>query len=555
MNYLLEKTFENRGYTSEFLESINCSEHRLLEHIDTLCEKLHEIHESGHKIVIYPDYDMDGIAAGVCNFAGLSELGFAVSLFIPNPEDGYGISISSIDRLMMEYPDVHTILTCDVGVSEQESITYARSLGVQVLVTDHHIQKEGDVSAADVLVDPMSLTDTYEHPFICGAYVAYQCLERYVELYGNGMQREQISRLRVFAGIGTISDTMPVLYENRQLILDMISISRMIFCDGDDMIVNMVSGCDVYRRAFYGLYIMLKVFYENGVITNDSDITESFFGYYFAPSFNSVKRMEGDLSRAFLVFFGADPMSHAEYLIQLNSQRKTDVARYMQELMESDQPYAPFVYLSDAPSGILGLLAQKLLTDDKPVIVLRKDDSYHGSGRSPEWYPFFDRATAADFYVGGHNPAFGIGLKNKKEIQRLITFLKTDVDMVSSQVEKSVFVPDFVISQDGHGDTPIDILLFREYLSELEYYHPFGKGFPAPSILLRFTKQESEWSYLGKTRSHLKIRLPYGFTVLLWNQANMMHLHDDTDVYYVLGHLELNEFNGVHTMNFVGEFI
>ena len=555
MNRLVEKTFENRGYSPAFLHDINVSDHALLEHVDTLCEHLNALRVQNQKLVILPDFDMDGIASGVLLFAGLSELGFSVSLFIPRPEDGYGFDTAVIDRLMSEYPDTHTILTCDVGVAENDAIAYAQSFGLQVLVTDHHAQTPDTISLADVLVDPMSLTDTYAFPYICGAHVAYQCLEQYAFLYGTVSDREQIARLRVFAGIGTVSDGMPVLHENRQLVRDMISISRMIFCDGDDMIVNMVSGCDVYRRAFYGLFVMLKTFSDAGVIQDEFDIDEDFFGYYFAPAFNSIKRMSGDLSRAFLVFFGGEPEKDAEYLIQLNSLRKIEVARYMKELEESDQPYAPFVYLSDAPSGILGLLAQKLVTDEHPVVVLRKDGTYHGSGRSPEWYPFLERVFPADFYAAGHNAAFGVGLKNKTEIKRLVTFLQTDMLTVGKDVEQKPFVPDFVISQDGSGDTPIDILLFREYLSEINHFRPFGKGFPAPSILLRFTKQESEWEYLGKTRSHLKIHLPYGFTVLLWNQAGMMSLRDETDTYFVLGHLELSEFRGNHTMNFIGDFV
>lgn len=554
-NRLLQKTFENRGYSDSFLQEIEVYDHDTLEHIDALCAKLHEIHEHQRKIVILPDFDMDGIAAGTLGFAGLSELGFCVSLYIPNPADGYGFDEHTIDDLLTQHPDASVILTCDVGVGEIRGITYAKALGFEVLVTDHHIQQYQN--PADVLVDPMSVTDTYSHPMICGAYVLYQCLQHYADTYCNTFVQEQIQRLRVFAGIGTVSDAMPLLYENRQLVRDMISISHLIWCDGDDTIVNMISGCDVYRRAFYGLHCMFQAFSDIDVIGSRDDISETFFGYYFAPAFNSVKRMSGHLSEAFLVFFGANQKSHAEYLIELNNKRKAAVTKYWNQMITDPQPYAPFVYLSDAPTGLLGLLAQKMMLCDPthPVVVVRKDENYHGSGRSPAWYPFIDRTKDSAFYVAGHQSAFGIGLENISEIWNLMTFLQYDVAQLRPAPADLEPVYDFVIAQDGTGDTQIDILLFMEYLSELRKYQPFGKGFPQPNILLKFSNAESTWQYSGRAKQHLKIVLPYGFTVLLWNQASEMARHDKCTEHTIAGYLELSEFNGVHTMNFIGEFV
>ena len=117
MNYLVEKTFANRGYTPEYLREINNPYYEELKDIDTLAARLKEIHDAGLPITIIPDFDMDGICAGDCGYGGMAELGFKVILFIPNAAEGYGISAKTIDDVLAVYPDTKVIITCDTGIS------------------------------------------------------------------------------------------------------------------------------------------------------------------------------------------------------------------------------------------------------------------------------------------------------------------------------------------------------------------------------------------------------------------------------------------------------
>ena len=556
-NWLIEKTFENRGYTFDYIEEIDKADHAVLKDADVLCTRLYQIYLSGKHIVFIPDFDMDGIMSGVIGYSGLAELGFSVSLYLPNPKKGYGFDEEDVKRILAQYPDVEVIITGDVGISCYDGIDFAKQCGIEVLITDHHLQKA--VSNADCIVDPMRMDETYAHPGICGAYVVYQCLQLYADTYCNRFVQEQIRRLRVFAGIGTISDSMPLLYENRQLVRDAIIIARLIYANGDDFIVNHIMGSDVYRRAFRGLYTMLNVFATMGKLSTTDSIDEDFFGYYLAPTFNSVKRIGDDMTRAFGVFFGSNPVDDANYLYELNNERKTLVAQYFAELRQTDQPYAPYIYLSNAPGGILGLLAQQLLLESGvPTVVLTQEGTkYRGSGRSPVWYPFLDRTEPAGFYAAGHNPAFGIGVTDKRELKALYAFLAKDVSDVLSVTEMpdTTFHPDFVIAHDGSGDTVIDILLFVEYLQELSKYHPFGASFEPPHILLKFKPSDGEWSVLGGMKQHLKIRLAHGFEVLLWNQGNEISRKDSDAECHVVGKLGINEYRGTHTVNFTGTFM
>ena len=396
--------------------------------------------------------------------------------------------------------------------------------------------------------------ETYEQPRICGAYVVYQCLQMYADLYCTRYVQEQIRRLRVFAGIGTISDSMPLLFENRPLVRDAVSIARMIYSNGTDFVVNHMPGCDVYRRAFRGLNTILRMFADSGKISKPGDITEIFFGYYLAPVFNSVKRIGTDMQDAFGVFFGAEVQANAAKLFALNNERRALVERYLVELTSADQPFAPYIYWSDAPTGVLGLLAKRMSDmTGLPAAVIRQDDTIHGSGRSPVWYPFVTRTKAVDAYAAGHEVAFGIGFHGDADIKKLYDFLANDVHAVMSQTDMSQYEakPDFVIAHDGTGDVVIDIVLFLEYLDELQQLRPFGSGFPAPSVLLKFRPEDGDWTILGSTKQHLKIRLDHGLEVLLWNQAPLMEKKDSMKECYVIGHLVKNEFRDIQTVQFV----
>lgn len=555
MNRLIKRTFENRGYTDEYIQEINNYSHDVLKDSDVLCQKLKNIHDEKKHLVIIPDFDMDGIMSGVCNFTGFAELGFVVSLFIPDPSDGYGFTKKTVKRLFKEYPTVEAVITCDVGITCYEGIDALKTLGVEVLITDHHLQEKA--LNADVVVDPNRLDETYSHPGICGAYVAYQILQQYADTYCDVYMQEQISRLRVFAGIGTISDMMPLLYENRKLVLDSVDICRLVYSDGDDFFVNAITGCDTYRRAFYGLFVTLNAFADAGKITDSDSIDEQFFAYYLAPTFNCLKRMNKDMANAFGIFFDADPSEKANNLIMWNDERKTLEQEYMQRILSVAQPYAPYIYFTDAPAGFVGLIANKLmLVSGVPTLVVSQDgDGFSGSGRSPKWYPFVEKVLPEGYHVAGHNAAFGVGFTDKRELDSYYAFIVKDVDEVAKNLPEEREVFDFVIAQDGTGDVGIDLFLFADYLQEIKKYRPFGQEFPAPNILLKFIPDECEWSLIGKAKQHIKIKLNYGFELLLWNQAQYQNMASSNEPMYVSGNLNVSKFNDVTTINFIGTVI
>lgn len=524
-NPMTARFLEVRGYTPEYLADIEDASHADLMDVDVLCERLVGFRSRGERVVILPDFDMDGIAAGTLGYAGLVELGFDAALFRPDPSEGYGFSAAAVDRLVAEFPDARCILTCDVGITCYEGVERARELGLSVLVTDHHTQEEGHALAADVVVDPCRVDETYSVRGICGAHVLWQVLDRLCARYFP-QARENIDLLRVFAGIGTVSDMMPLVHENRPLVRDAVAICRLIWADGRSTAwLGSVAATPVLQSSLWGVRAMLDCFASAGKIARSEDIDESFFGYYLAPAFNAAKRMGAAMDDVFGVFFSDERYELASSLYSLNEMRKKAVADAYDDMMSRTQPYAPHIYLSDAGAGLLGLLATRVVRDTaEPCLVLAQEkgkSSWHGSGRSPEWYPALDRIGGEGFFIAGHQGAFGVGVTDNRELKALSAFLSRDVAEQRPEGLSPEVVPDLTIGLRTSCDFDVDCAMLSEFLDDMDRLRPFGRGFEAPVVECRFPAGAAAVRTMGSAKQHLKLSLLCGLDVLCWNQAGV----------------------------------
>lgn len=562
MNKLIQRMLENRGYPYDFLDDINRCDHVLPSNIDLLCERLHRYRLSGERVIMLSDFDTDGIMSGVIGFSGLAEMGFNVALYLPTT-DSYGFSEDDVVRILSQYSDAKVILTADVGISAHKGVEYAQRCGLEVLVTDHH--KTSDVVQGNVVVDPACDVNKDVYPSICGAHVLYLVLLSYAKRYAP-LFVSQIERLSVFAGIATVADSMPVYYENRPIIRQAVSFCRSLYADGDISVVASLPGCAIYRRCFFGLFKLIEVFSRHGKLRDSASLTETFFGFYVAPALNSIKRMSGDITDAYMVFFGDEGSAvvSLEKILSLTDQRKLLVEEGFQEIVSdlSSQPWAPYIYVTTAPAGLRGLLAQRFLSmTGLPVLVVAETDdgSYIGSGRCPSWFPFLDIVGSLDFvHPAGHNVAFGVKLDGSLACDDMFSFLKAEVDHRKPADFGKPSKPDFVISTvDPDADCGLDEDLFYDYLSEIEAYRPFGVGFQEPQADLEFDPRQAVWSYLGSKHSHVKAMLPGGFSVLLFNQASLFPDGIDPSVMpsfvKVRGRISINEFRGRKFLQFIGE--
>lgn len=638
LNLLLEK----RGLTwSDYVE-MNNPEHTDLLDINKIADELDIVYKNNEKIVILPDFDMDGVMSGVVLHAGLSELGFNSELYIPSSQNGYGFSRDDINLLIERHKGVKAIITCDVGISEFDSIKYARELGLKVFVTDHHVPQSGHLMA-NVAVNPNRVDDTYENKSICGAHVAWQVLDHYVRTKRNDIDLVQkIEYLRVFAGIGTISDMMSLVHENRKLVNDSVTISQLMLnydpetgkvdlneSGRPQFFQNFTCKSKAYRNAFYGL----SRFYYNYAkadkprISTRKDINSIFYGFYVAPVFNSLKRLGGDMNHAFGVFFDELPnqQKHIDTLFAANEKRKELVEHYMEilleEVEEGKQPLAPYIYTTEAPGGIVGLLATRLINESGlPTLVLsgNDNDGFHGSGRSPYWYNFntntkrhnleilaskykmsvdevvqllkdanaieSDELTpeenaeivrrreeaekhllvkyarskrAQQYFVAGHEGAFGFGAKSYKYLQKFKEYLEKETTKVWDEYVSVNGEPkspeDFVISTLGDGDVPFDLESIYDFMSDIKYIEPFGSGWAQPLVKMRIKASEVDIYSVGAEGTHARlVASDYdGFVIMAWSSYDKLEDIDDDAIIEVTGNFSWNFFNDKWSVNLI----
>jgi single-stranded-DNA-specific exonuclease len=563
-----------RGLTDEYLIDINNPFHEELKDVDRMAAELHRIRMAGEQIVVLPDFDMDGITSGVLGWAGLNELGFNAELYIPDYRRGHDISVEAVRELREQYPNATAIITCDGGINSNEGINEARALGLITLVTDHHMELPPG-STADIAVNPVRISEDYAHPGICGAYVLHQVLAAYALRYAPNKEGS-ISLLKLFSGIGTVSDVMPLLFENRKMVRDSLSIARMLHVsipaedlvteyDIENSILMMLLRSQnhhpAFVSAFEGFALMMQAFkqhrqpiideegnqaidsrgelmFESGKLRSLADLNEEFYAFYMAPAFNAIRRVGGSMHDAFGVFIAPtahQKYEHAKAIIDINELRKKLSADYLLKLQEEEQPLAHLgVYFTDAPIGMLGLIASNLMRDtERPTVVVRRPASpsspVGGSARSPFWFPIITTMTPRGFVAVGHENACGVRADNLDELVRLAQEMHEAADVIYSQMLPSGELDAaqgaaLVLGPGEDCDAGLtDVEELMDLTQGIDSLAPFGHGFPRPEIELVVDLSRCSIATLGAGDKHLRIILPIGMKVLWWNSADRLH--------------------------------
>lgn len=573
---------ERRGVLDETSwQAINDETHELLGHVDELTDMLEQDIVNGNGIVILPDFDMDGISSATVLYVGLSLMGANVNLFVPNPSEGYGFNADTINRLVTEFPACRTLITCDTGISCVDGVKRANELGLSVLVTDHHEESPTDTvrGLADIIVNPCATDSTYEHREICGAFVAYQCMCRLADRFHADVTK-YVRLLGVFAGIGTISDSMPLLYENRLLVMRTVKTCNMLWSHYEPLMSLLSGAPEPLRYAFRGLHVVHDAFVNVGKakpVNLAHRETEEFFGFYMTPAFNAMKRLNQDMGLAYGMFVDkvADSYISAKgenhvmnrtrwqresmiTMVRVNERRKALVDRTMVEIREGgslweQEPYA-YVLPSDTPRGILGLIAMQMTKKSGlPCVVLAMNDdgTLAGSGRSPDWFPMLDtvRGRISGVRLAGHQGAFGISANSVDSLERLASFVSQLVHDAIIKAEEDGKLSDGCDFNVDLSDECTDIHVLSDELLGLAYdiesLRPFGRGFEKPTIRLRLPTNRAWWKQFGTDGRHLKATVMNStIDCISWNNGATISNGVPAGHVSFLGTPEINEYNG-----------
>ncbi len=419
-----------------------------LKGVKEAVERITRARDEGETVVVYGDYDVDGVCASTILVKALAVFGIAADAVVPERSDGYGLSEKQIDDVMERYnPDL--IITVDCGISSVNEVEYIQSLGVDVIVTDHH-------ELPEVLPDCTTVNcklpgqDVFE--FLCGAGVAFKLAEALIG-------KAAYSYLDL-AALATVADSMPLVDENRDIVYEGLKI---------------IASSNT-RRAIAALIEISKI----------KEITSTTLAYSIAPRINAAGRMN-DAAAALRLFMSEDDgeiETLAARLNDYNARRQAEcdaLYRSARAKLMKKGAYDRAIVLEDSGwnNGIVGIVAAKLVEEfSRPVILFAgRDGLLHGSARSVDDINILDAiARNKEFLVefGGHAQAAGVTIKaeNLPAFERgLNDYLK---EKYPRPVTAGIYEVEFI------ADSPVSV----EFAKELELLEPFGTGNKKPLFAL-----------------------------------------------------------------------
>lgn len=431
------------------------------EALEFLLEKIGE----KKKIRIIGDYDIDGVCSTYILLIGLKKAGAIVDIDIPDRiKDGYGISKELIDLAYQAGTD--TIITCDNGISAIEQVAYAKSLGMTVIVTDHHEipyeeQEDGSIKTilppADAIINPKQEGCRYPFKGICGAMVAYKLICGLYEK--KGFPKEAQEEFIEFAAIATVGDVMDLQDENRIVVKE--GLRRM------------------KNTKNYGLRALIRVNH-----LEEAELTGYHIGFVLGPCINASGRLSTAKKALNLLLCKDEKKAQelAEELKALNDSRKemtqkgVEQAEKLVETTELKEDRVLVIYLPDCHESLAGIIAGRIReTYNKPVIVLTKGkDGVKGSGRSIETYHMFKELVKCKDLLskfGGHPMAAGLSLPEAN-----VEIFREKINACCGLTEED-FIPKIKIDIPMPVDYP-DIPLVNELL----LLEPFGKANVKPQF-------------------------------------------------------------------------
>lgn len=443
----------------------------------------------GKNILIYGDYDVDGVTSTVVLYKALTFCGAKVTYYIPDREyEGYGINSERIKTLKQEGAEV--ILTCDNGISAIEQIKVAKSLGLTVVITDHHevpfIENEAGnreyvIPEADAVINPKQKNCSYPFKLLCGAGIAYKFAAALFKKLD--IDEKLLTELIEFAGIGTICDVVDLVGENR--IIAKNALERL------------------KSTKNLGLDTLMEV-----LGLKDKKIGAGTVGFQIGPCINATGRLEtAALSVELLLCEDRDRARELAVLLsELNKKRQYMTTKNVEEIIQliegsslvNDKVLV--VFKEDVHESIAGIVAGKVKERfNVPTIILTGGKEMpKGSGRSIEEYNLFEELLKCKELIekfGGHPMAAGLSIK------------KENIDTLREQLNNNCSLSTEELLPKLRIDKRIPLRSVSEGLIEqLEILEPFGKGNETP-VLAEKNVLVDKFYILGKEANVLKLNL------------------------------------------------
>ena len=536
----ISEKFDISMLTSNIIANKNLSDEEIEVYLNPVRSNLHDpfqlpdmrlavdriikaINEN-EKIIIYGDYDADGITSTTVLKRFFSDRGIEVETYIPNRlDEGYGLNKNAIEEIAEK--GFKLIITVDCGITAIEEVELGKKLGIDIIITDHH-ETLDDLPKAIAVVDAKRKDNKYPFKGLAGCGVAFkltQALCKELDLNEN----ECLKYLDIVT-IGTISDIVPLVDENRvitKLGLKLVAITKNL-----------------------GLKALLE-------ITKYKKIDSTTVSFGISPRINACGRM-GHQEDALNLFLTNDPIEArklAKKIEEYNKERQDiekNIYNEAKEIIEKDYLDKPSIVIGKEGwhHGVIGIVSSKITEEYyKPsILVCFENEEAKGSGRSIPGFDLHEAITKCSTYLtncGGHSMAIGLSLEKKN-------FEKFKEEFENYSNEKLI--------EDQIPEMEIDEVLTSQDLelnavNELKMLEPFGEANSEPIVMYKNIKIESIRTLSeGK---HLKLSLKDDGNILLdaigFNMGSLASTYQIGDKIDVAGNIGINSYNNVERVQIV----
>ncbi|MBN2044080.1 MAG: single-stranded-DNA-specific exonuclease RecJ [Anaerolineales bacterium] len=474
------------------------------------------------KIAVYGDYDADGVTATALMLHTLNALGAEVRSYIPNRfTEGYGLNITALEKLKTD--GVSLVITVDCGIRAVQQAEHAASIGLELIITDHHTPGT-DLPRALTIINPKQPDDPYPEKVLAGVGVAYKLAKALIERFNPpSLVAEDLLDL---VAIGTVADLVPLVGENRALVREGLRYIR------------------TPRRQ--GILSLLGV-----IGLPPTNVTAATIGFGIGPRINAAGRI-GSAQDALNLLMARDIPTAAEYAQVLDNRNRErqritrEIQIQSEALAEIEQPgtYLLFSYHPDFNPGVVGLAASKLVEEYyRPAVVGFLGEGFtRASCRSiPEFHITHALDECSDLLeqYGGHAGAAGFTVLNKN-LDQLAYRLQT---IAREQLQSVDLAPSII------ADAAVRLPeLTPALLKEIDLLEPTGQLNESP-LFVSYKVDVRGARTVGKDKSHLKLILSQDGMTFDAIAFRFGHLVDEVpgqiDILYAF---EMNEFNGQQTL-------
>lgn len=485
----------------------------LMHDMQKAVDRINEAIENEEKILVYGDYDADGITSTVLLVETLISMGANVSSYIPNRfEEGYGPNKEAFTKIINS--GITLIITVDNGIAGVEEVDLANELGCDVIVTDHH-KIQDTIPNAYAIIHPEHPEGNYPFKKLAGVGVAFKLAHALLEIFPDF--------LLDLVAIGTIADMVSITDENR------------IFVKQGLELIN--------EDPRIGLKMLLEL---SGI---DTKIDEQTVGFYIAPKLNSIGRMDSaKLGLSFLM--AEDPVTAralAEQIEQYNIQRKQVTEEIVKDVISkienSDKKQKNVIMVSgEYHEGVLGIVASNIVEKyQRPVFIMNeKDGILKGSARSIfDFNIYVAMNKISDLFVafGGHTLAAGFSFE-QDNFEKIEEFLDNEFE-------------EFKQNNDLKANKNIDIVTSLEdisyqFLNSLDALKPYGMDFEKPTVLIENAMVLNK-AYFGSEKQYLRLTIADevgNLDCITFKDSTTFDKVEKNDIIDLLCNIDKNNFNG-----------